>query len=150
MQAKFEHDFRSVRLHRPASNSQLVSNLLIWFSLCQKSNNFNLAGGWPSLRIFQWVTLIPYLEKPLLYDVGYTGGQEKLTRSDVFHCLDEVRSKIGFQDVPKGPCFQNPAHHLVGLMHREDNNFGSWSRLSNLARHLQPVYIGHADINNVY
>src|SRR6266436_3369255 len=35
-------------------------------------------------------------------------------------------------------------------MHREDYNFGIWSCLSNLARGLKPVQIGHADINDGY
>src|SRR6267142_1712959 len=35
-------------------------------------------------------------------------------------------------------------------MHREDYNFCIWSCLSNLARGLKPVQIGHADINDGY
>jgi hypothetical protein len=34
---------------------------------------------------------------------------------------------------------ENPAHHLVGLVHGQDNNFDSWDCLSNLARRLKPV-----------
>jgi hypothetical protein len=51
MQAKLEHDFRSVCLHGPDSDSQPDSNFLIRFSFRQKSNYFNLAGSWPGLRM---------------------------------------------------------------------------------------------------
>jgi len=137
MQAKLVHDSSSVRLHRPDSDAQLESNFLIRFSLRQESNYFSLAGGWPSLRIPSRFALIP--KESLQYDVGNSGGQELLARRYIFHRLYQVLCKIGFQDEAKGSGIEDPTHHLVGLVHGEDNNFGSWDCLSNPASGLKPV-----------
>src|SRR5712692_2745611 len=113
VEAKLEHDFRPVRLHRPDSDSQPGSNLLIRISLGQKPNNFHLARSRPRLPMPGWVRLIPGLEKTLQYEVGNSGGEKLLTRRDHFHGSYEVRCQIGFQDVGKGSCIEHPAHHLV-------------------------------------
>jgi hypothetical protein len=43
--AKLEHDLGSVGLYCPDCDSQRGGNFLVGFSLCQKPNNFQLAGG---------------------------------------------------------------------------------------------------------
>src|SRR5580704_5865674 len=134
MQSKFDHDSRPVRLDGSDCNSQTGSNHLIRFPLCQKLNNFNFAGSWPGLCQLRRVGLISILEKPLQHDLGYSGSQEEPTRRDILHSLNEVCCKIGFQYVPKGSCVQNPAHHLVGLMHGENYYFCVWTCIANLAR----------------
>src|ERR1700692_4349371 len=96
MQAKLEHDFRSVCLHGPDRDSQPDSNFLIRFSFRHNANYFNLAGSWPGLRMPRRAHLISGLKESLQYDVGYSGCQELLTRRDIFHRLYELRCKIGF------------------------------------------------------
>src|ERR1700693_183428 len=96
MQAKLEHDFRSVRLYCSDSGSKPDSNFLIRFSLWQESNYCKLAGSWPGLRMPRFVHLISGLKESLQYHVGYSGCQELLTRRDLFHCLYQLRCKIGF------------------------------------------------------
>ena len=55
------------------------------------------------------------------------GVRNSLPPRNAVHRLYELRWKIGFQDEAKGSGIEDPTHHLVGLVHGEDNNFAFWT-----------------------
>src|ERR1700674_1551015 len=113
MEAKLEHDLSSVRLDSSDSDPQHRSDLLIRFSLCQETDDFDLARSCSGTRPLPFLVLASCLEKSLQHDFGHLGGEETLALRNGFHGFCEAVREIGFQKVPASSRLQCAAYHLV-------------------------------------
>src|SRR5579862_5106718 len=123
MEAKLEHDSRSVRLDSSDSNSQESSDLLIRFALGQQADDFNLP--WSCSDACPPAVLTPaFLEKSIQYDIRHLWSEKPFTLGNGLYGFPEGISEIGFQKVSVGPGVQCAAYQLIRLVHREHKDLG--------------------------
>jgi hypothetical protein len=149
MKPHLHHDSTAVCFRCSQRDSQLRRNFLVRFLLGQPSDNFYLARCRPGVAIFRLFGF-PSLEKPFQDHRRHFRSQRDSPVCQVFDCLNEMGGHVRFQDISPRPHFQYPAHHLVGLVHSEDQDLSVTPDFPDPPRHFQSVHFRHRNINDGY
>jgi len=74
--------------------------------------------------------------------------KKRLVIFDVPHGGEQLRVRIGFQNVAARAAAQHLPRHFFGKMHGQDEHFAGRRLFANQARHFQPIFFRHGQIEH--
>ena len=81
-------------------------------------------------------------------DLGNLRAEVVLSAEDTLHCIEQLPSGIRLQNVSMRSGAENLHHHLLRIMHRENEHFRIRTQLQHLFGRLDPVQLRHGHIEN--
>src|ERR1700722_12961381 len=94
-------------------DSKLCRDFLIYLSLRQVADNFDLTVCWPDFISFCLLTMVFGLEEPFKNNFGDLGCQRSLALNDILYRFDEEFREVRLQDVSLSASLQGPLNHVV-------------------------------------